>query len=67
MEPEPHQTSGGAETLRHMSPGSSISVAYHPDFGPHDDLIILELDEKLVPDVLNERYALICIMLFVTP
>lgn len=58
MEPEPQQTSGGAETLRHMSPGSSISVAYHPDFGPHDDLIILELDEKLIPDVLNERMVL---------
>jgi len=55
MEPESQQTSGGAETLRHMSPGSSISVAYHPDFGPHDDLIIIELDEKLIPDVLNER------------
>jgi sister chromatid cohesion protein DCC1 len=66
MEPQPQKISGGAETLKHMAPGSSVSIAYHPNFGPHDDLIILELDEKLVPDVLNERYELICIMLFVT-
>lgn len=57
---EPSQPgSRGAEALKCMSPGSSISVAYHPHFGPHDDLLLLELDEKLLPDVLHERYALI--------
>lgn len=56
------KVSGGAETLKNMPPGSSISIAYHPNFGPHDDLIVLELDEKLIPDVLNERYVLTCIM-----
>ncbi|PNY14021.1 sister chromatid cohesion protein DCC1 [Trifolium pratense] len=58
MEPQSQKISGGAETLKHMAPGSSVSIAYHPNFGPHDDLIILELDEKLVPDVLNERMVL---------
>lgn len=63
---QPQPTSRGAEALKNMSPGSSISIAYHPLFGPHDDLILLELDEKLVPDVLHERYALIDIKLTVT-
>lgn len=52
---QPHTVSRGAEALLHLSPGSSISIAYHPDFGPHDDLIFLELDEKLLPEVLQER------------
>jgi sister chromatid cohesion protein DCC1 len=56
---EPLQPSlRGAGALKDMSPGSSISVAYHPLFGPHDDLLLLELDEKLLPDVLHERYPL---------
>ncbi|KAL2930208.1 Sister chromatid cohesion protein DCC1 [Bienertia sinuspersici] len=41
-----------------LQPNSSISVAYHPDFGPHDDLLLLELDEKLLPDVLSESVSL---------
>lgn len=57
MEP-PQPGSRGAEALNHMSPGSSISVAYHPLFGPYDDLLLLELDEKLLPHVLNERVVL---------
>lgn len=65
MEP-PQTASRGAEALLHMSPGSSVSVAYHPLFGPHDELILLELDDKLVPDVLHERYALTDIQLFAT-
>lgn len=65
MEP-PLRASGGAEVLKNISPGSSISVAYHPLFGPHDDLIFLELDEKLLPDLLHERYVVINIQLFVT-
>ncbi|KAI5344697.1 hypothetical protein L3X38_012574 [Prunus dulcis] len=27
----------------------------HPPFGPHDDLILLELDQKLLRDVLHQR------------
>ncbi|XP_061337225.1 uncharacterized protein LOC133284251 [Gastrolobium bilobum] len=57
MEP-PQPASRGAEAIKNLSPGSSISVAYHPLFGPHDDLILLELDEKLLPDVLHERVVL---------
>lgn len=57
MEP-PQPGSRGAEALKYMSPGSSISVAYHPRFGPYDDLLLLELDEKLLPDVLHERMVL---------
>ncbi|CAO2823345.1 unnamed protein product [Amaranthus hypochondriacus] len=41
-----------------IQPKSTISVAYHQDFGPHDDLLLLEIDEKLIPDVLNERVSL---------
>ncbi|XP_027348526.1 sister chromatid cohesion protein DCC1 [Abrus precatorius] len=57
MEP-PQAGSRGAEALKHLSPGSSISVAYHPLFGPYDDLVLLEIDEKLLPDVLCERVVL---------
>lgn len=46
---------GDAKTVLDLQPNSSISVAYHPDFGPRDDLLLLEIDEKLIPDVLNER------------
>lgn len=58
--------SSGAEALLHLSPGSSISVAYESTFGPHDDLILLELDEKHLPDVLHEKYALTNILFVVT-
>ncbi|XP_012568768.2 uncharacterized protein [Cicer arietinum] len=57
-QPQEKILGGGSETLKHMSPGSNISIAYHPNFGPHDDLIILELDDKLLPDVLGERVVL---------
>lgn len=45
----------GAEAVLSVQPNSSISIAHHPLFGPHDDLILLELDEKLLPDVLHQR------------
>ncbi|MED6165643.1 hypothetical protein PIB30_101606 [Stylosanthes scabra] len=58
-EMESQETSSiGAEALLHMSPGSTVSVAYHPLFGPHDDMMVLELDDKLLPDVLNERVVI---------
>ncbi|XP_021751286.1 sister chromatid cohesion protein DCC1-like [Chenopodium quinoa] len=50
--------SGDAEAILDLQPKSSISVAYHSDFGPHEDLLLLELDEKLLPDVLSERVSL---------
>ena len=66
MESPPQSGSIGAEALKHIAPGSSISVAYHPSFGPYDDLLFLELDEKLLPDVLNERCAMTDNQLLVT-
>ncbi|XP_059633770.1 uncharacterized protein LOC132276383 [Cornus florida] len=54
-----HLGSGGAaEAVLNLQPNSSISIAYHPVFGPHSDLILLELDEKLLPDVLHQRVTL---------
>ncbi|KAI4353109.1 hypothetical protein L6164_002082 [Bauhinia variegata] len=55
---QPQPGCRGAEALLHLSSGSSISVAYHPLFGPHDDLVLFELDEKLLPDFLHERVVL---------
>ncbi|XP_057981354.1 uncharacterized protein LOC131166790 isoform X2 [Malania oleifera] len=49
---------GGAEAILNIKPNSSISIAYHPLFGSHDDLMLLELDEKLLPDVLQQRVTL---------
>ncbi|CAI9102117.1 OLC1v1000328C1 [Oldenlandia corymbosa var. corymbosa] len=49
---------GGAELVLNLQPSSSISIGYHSSFGPHDDLILLELDEKLLPDFLHERVTL---------
>ncbi|KAK9051616.1 hypothetical protein SSX86_028243 [Deinandra increscens subsp. villosa] len=48
----------GAEAVLNVAPKSSIPVSYHPLFGPHDDLLLLELDEKLLPDVINQRVSL---------
>lgn len=50
---------GGAELVLNLQPISSISIGYHPSFGPHDDLMLLELDEKLLPDILHERCELL--------
>ncbi|XP_059431447.1 uncharacterized protein LOC132164940 [Corylus avellana] len=55
---QPRPGRRGAEAVLNLQPSSSISIAYHPLFGPHDDLILLELDEKLVPDVLQQRITL---------
>ncbi|XP_076929867.1 uncharacterized protein LOC143594432 [Bidens hawaiensis] len=48
----------GAEAVLSIPPNSSIPILYHPLFGPHDDLLLLELDEKLLPDVINQRVSL---------
>ncbi|XP_076956739.1 uncharacterized protein LOC143632028 isoform X2 [Bidens hawaiensis] len=48
----------GAEAVLNVPPNSSILILYHPLFGPHDDLLLLELDEKLLPDVINQRVSL---------
>ncbi|PSS11947.1 Sister chromatid cohesion protein isoform 2 [Actinidia chinensis var. chinensis] len=55
---QPLSTCRGAEAVLNLKPASSVSIAYHSLFGPHDDLVLLELDEKLLPDVLHNRVAL---------
>lgn len=55
MEPCMLSFSGGAEAVLALQENSSISVAYHPLYGPHDDLSLLELDEKLLDDVIHQR------------
>lgn len=49
---------GGAEAVLNLQPNSSIPIAYHSLFGPHDDLVLLELEEKLLPDIFQERISL---------
>lgn len=46
---------GGAESVRSLAAGSSISLRYHSLFGSHDDMLLLEVDEKILPDVLHHR------------
>ncbi|KAL3651152.1 hypothetical protein CASFOL_007555 [Castilleja foliolosa] len=50
--------SGGAEAVLSLQPKSSISIAYDSLFGRHDDLTLLELDEKLLPEILHQRVTL---------
>ncbi|KAH6772879.1 zinc ion binding protein [Perilla frutescens var. hirtella] len=50
--------SAGAEALLGLQPSSSISITYHSLFGPHDDLMLLELDDKLLPEILQQRVTL---------
>ncbi|KAK6918128.1 Sister chromatid cohesion protein Dcc1 [Dillenia turbinata] len=57
-EAEGKSSRGGAEAVLNMKPNSSMSIAYHPLFGLHDDLILLELDPSLIPDVLHQRVTL---------
>lgn len=44
--------------MLNLEPNSSIAIGYHALFGSHDDLMLLEIDEKLFPDILHERVAL---------
>ncbi|KAJ4950996.1 hypothetical protein NE237_027828 [Protea cynaroides] len=46
---------GGAELVLNLESNSSIPINYDPNFGPHDDLILLEVDEKLLSDILQQR------------
>ncbi|KAJ0110640.1 hypothetical protein Patl1_00025 [Pistacia atlantica] len=48
----------GAGAVLNLQPSSSISIAYHTHFGPHDDLILLEVDEKILPDFFHQRVSL---------
>lgn len=46
---------GGAEGIINLKPNSSMPISYHPSFGPHEDLLLLEVDEKLLPHILHQR------------
>ncbi|XP_022744434.1 sister chromatid cohesion protein DCC1 [Durio zibethinus] len=58
MMEQPQPCCKGAQVMLNLQPTSSVSIQYHPLFGSHDDLILLELDEKLLPDVLYQRVTL---------
>ncbi|KAL2337268.1 hypothetical protein Fmac_011714 [Flemingia macrophylla] len=53
----PQPGSRGAEPLIYLLDHQFL-FAYHPSLGPYDDHLLLELDEKLVQDVLRGMYAL---------
>ncbi|KAM0010365.1 putative sister chromatid cohesion protein Dcc1 [Helianthus debilis subsp. tardiflorus] len=58
MEKTEFSCTKGAEAVLNVPSNSSIPILYHPLFGPHDNLLLLELDEKLLPDVINQRVSL---------
>lgn len=49
------ECSSGAEAVLSLQPSSSISLTYHSLFGPHENLMLLELDDKLLPEILQQR------------
>ncbi|RRT72439.1 hypothetical protein B296_00025309 [Ensete ventricosum] len=46
---------GGAESVLNLVPGSSVPIRYHSLFGAHDDFLLLEAAEALLPDILHSR------------
>ncbi|XP_010544546.1 PREDICTED: sister chromatid cohesion protein DCC1 [Tarenaya hassleriana] len=58
MEERRQSGSGGAEAVLDLQPGCSVPVSYHPLFGPHEDLFLLELDGKLLPDFFHHSVTL---------
>ncbi|PKA59288.1 hypothetical protein AXF42_Ash001382 [Apostasia shenzhenica] len=49
---------GGAEAVVSLSQGSSIPICYHSHFGSHEDLILLEVDDKFLPDFFQNRVTI---------
>uniref|UniRef100_A0A0E0DL87 Sister chromatid cohesion protein DCC1 n=1 Tax=Oryza meridionalis TaxID=40149 RepID=A0A0E0DL87_9ORYZ len=48
--------SGGADAVLGLAgAGASLSLCYHEAFGPHDELILLEAADDLLPDLLQGR------------
>ncbi|RLN19262.1 hypothetical protein C2845_PM02G41870 [Panicum miliaceum] len=47
---------GGADAVLALAAGgASVSLCYHQAFGPHDDLVLLEAADDLLPDLLQGR------------
>lgn len=46
---------GGASAVLNLTAGDSIPIRYHSLFGSDDDILLLELDDKLLPDLLHNR------------
>ncbi|KFK37263.1 hypothetical protein AALP_AA4G234800 [Arabis alpina] len=49
---------GGAQAVINLEIGPSIPISYHPCFGPHEDLLLLEADYNLISDIFNESVTL---------
>jgi sister chromatid cohesion protein DCC1 len=47
---------GGADAVLALAAGgASVSLCYHQAFGRHDDLVLLEAADDLLPDLLQGR------------
>ncbi|KAL6638698.1 hypothetical protein ACP70R_023809 [Stipagrostis hirtigluma subsp. patula] len=46
---------GGADAVLGLAGGASVSLCYHQAFGPHDDIVLLEAADELLPDLLQGR------------
>ncbi|KAF8757480.1 hypothetical protein HU200_011005 [Digitaria exilis] len=47
---------GGADAVLGLAPaGASVSLCYHQAFGPHNDIVLLEAGDDLLPDLLQGR------------
>ncbi|KAG0480821.1 hypothetical protein HPP92_011417 [Vanilla planifolia] len=49
---------GGAEAVLSLGSSLSIPICYHSSFGLDDDLFLLEVDDKLLPDFLQNRVSI---------
>ncbi|CAN6297087.1 unnamed protein product [Urochloa humidicola] len=50
---------GGADAVLGLgAAGSSVSLCYHQAFGPHDDIVLLEADDDILPDLLHGRVTI---------
>ncbi|XP_058099213.1 uncharacterized protein LOC131243711 [Magnolia sinica] len=49
---------GGAEAVLNLPLNSSIPISYHPSFGPHDDLLLLEVEPTFLPHFLHNQVSI---------
>ncbi|KAL5973308.1 hypothetical protein ACLOJK_029958 [Asimina triloba] len=49
---------GGADAVLNLQPDSSIPLSYHSSFGPHNDLLLLEVDSALLPQFLHNHITI---------